>query len=86
MDMEWGVDERTNKIWILQSTSETVWSRRNKEGGAKVQESKSMTTTDHKVIVKGLPASPGKVSTAYTLFLILPASMNLKKERSLLLR
>lgn len=61
MDMEWGVDERTNKIWILQARPETVWSRRNKEGGAKVQESKSMTTTDHKVIVKGLPASPGKV-------------------------
>lgn len=62
MDMEWGVDERTNKIWILQARPETVWSRRNKEGGAKVQESKSMTTTDHKVIVKGLSASPGKVS------------------------
>lgn len=62
MDMEWGVDERTNKIWILQARPETVWSRRNKDGGAKVQESKSMTTTDHKVIVKGLPASPGKVS------------------------
>lgn len=62
MDMEWGVDERTNKIWILQARPETVWSHRNKEGGAKVQESKSMTTTDHKVIVKGLPASPGKVS------------------------
>ena len=62
MDMEWGDDERTNKIWILQARPETVWSRRNKEGGAKVQESKSMTTTDHKVIVKGLPASPGKVS------------------------
>ena len=62
MDMEWGVDERTNKIWILQARPESVWSRRNKEGGAKVQESKSMTTTDHKVIVKGLPASPGKVS------------------------
>lgn len=62
MDMEWGVDERTNKIWILQARPETVCSRRNKEGGAKVQESKSMTTTDHKVIVKGLPASPGKVS------------------------
>ena len=62
MDMEWGVDDRTNNIWILQARPETVWSRRNKEGGAKVQESKSMTTTDHKVIVKGLPASPGKVS------------------------
>lgn len=28
MDMEWGVDERTNKIWILQARPETVWSRR----------------------------------------------------------
>ena len=62
MDMEWGIDSRNGKIWILQARPETVWSRRNKEGGAKVQESKSMTTTDHKVIVKGLPASPGKVS------------------------
>lgn len=61
MDMEWGVDERTNKIWILQARPETVWSRRNKEGGAKV-EAKSQITTDRKVIVKGLPASPGQVS------------------------
>lgn len=62
MDMEWGVDERTNKIWILQARPETVWSRRNKEEGAKVQDNKSVTTKDRKVIVKGLPASPGQVS------------------------
>lgn len=61
MDMEWGVDERTNKIWILQARPETVWSRRNKENGAPKEEKKAVTT-DRKVIVKGLPASPGNVS------------------------
>lgn len=61
MDMEWGVDERDNKIWILQARPETVWSRRNKENGAPKEEKKAVTT-DRKVIVKGLPASPGNVS------------------------
>lgn len=83
MDMEWGVDERTNKIWILQARPETVWSRRNKEGGAKVQESKSMTTTDHKVIVKGLPASPGKVSGRVHVILD-PSRINEFKEGEIL--
>ncbi len=58
MDMEWGVDERDNKIWILQARPETVWSRRNKENGGAPKEEKKVTT-DRKVIVKGLPASPG---------------------------
>ena len=83
MDMEWGVDERTNKIWILQARPETVWSRRNKEGGAKVQESKSMTTTDHKVIVKGLPASPGKVSGRVHVILV-PSRIDEFKEGEIL--
>lgn len=60
MDIEWGIDERTDKIWILQARPETVWSRRNKEEGKKVESAK--ITTDRKVIVKGLPASPGLVS------------------------
>ena len=63
MDMEWGVDERDGKIWILQARPETVWSRRNKEkaaNGEKKEEKK--VTTDRKVIVKGLPASPGDVA------------------------
>ena len=55
MDMEWGVDERDNKVYILQARPETVWSRRNKENGAPKEEKK--VTTDRKVIVKGLPAS-----------------------------
>ena len=60
MDMEWGVDERDNKVYILQARPETVWSRRNKENGAPKEEKK--VTTDRKVIVKGLPASPGNVA------------------------
>lgn len=63
MDMEWGVDERDNKIWILQARPETVWSRRNKEnGGAPKEEAPKAAAADRKVIVKGLPASPGNVS------------------------
>ena len=61
MHMEWGVDERDGKLWILQARPETVWSRRNKENGAPKEEKKAVTT-DRKVIVKGLPASPGQVS------------------------
>jgi len=60
MDIEWGIDERTDKIWILQARPETVWSRRNKEEGKKVETAK--ITTDRKVIAKGLPASPGLIS------------------------
>ena len=60
MDMEWGIDARNNKIWILQARPETVWSRRNKENKPKVEA--KAAATDRKVIVKGLPASPGLVS------------------------
>lgn len=61
MDMEWGVDERDNKVYILQARPETVWSRRNKENGAP-QEEKKAVTAERKVIVKGLPASPGSAA------------------------
>lgn len=60
MDMEWGIDSRNGKIWILQARPETVWSRRNKENKPKVEA--KAAATDRKVIVKGLPASPGLVS------------------------
>lgn len=55
MDMEWAVDHQ-NRVWILQARPETVWSKKNKEkkAGTEVK-----LTTDHKVLVKGLPASPG---------------------------
>lgn len=60
MDMEWGVDERDGKIWILQARPETVWSRKNKEGKQAVEETATVTTRE--IIVKGLPASPGKAA------------------------
>ncbi len=60
MDMEWGVDERDGKIWILQARPETVWSRKNKEGGPKPVDDGAITT-ERNVVVKGLPASPGRV-------------------------
>lgn len=60
MDIEWGIDSRNDKVWILQARPETVWSRRKKEG--KTVNAGTATTTDRKVIVKGAPASPGQVS------------------------
>ncbi len=60
MDMEWGVDERTNKVWLLQARPETVWSRKNKE--EKRTEEASVSTANLDVVVKGLPASPGKAA------------------------
>lgn len=56
MDIEWAVDERTNKLFILQARPETVWAR---AGETEAEETIVATTTDRKVIVKGLPASPG---------------------------
>jgi len=59
MDIEWGLDERTNKLWILQARPETVWSNKTdkKENVAEMK-----VTTERKVLVKGLPSSPGKVA------------------------
>ncbi|WP_455365015.1 phosphoenolpyruvate synthase [[Eubacterium] cellulosolvens] len=57
MDIEWGLDERTNKLWILQARPETVWSFKKAEQpkvGGKIE-----TVIERKAIVKGLPASPG---------------------------
>ncbi len=61
MDIEWGVDSRTDKLWILQARPETVWSRRNKAEAA--EGANTMTAaTERNVVVKGLPASPGRVA------------------------
>lgn len=62
MDIEWGIDERDNKLFILQARPETVWSRRNKENGGAPQKAKAIDAGNRKVIAKGLPASPGRVS------------------------
>lgn len=60
MDIEWGIDERTNKLWILQARPETVWSRRNKN---KVPaKTAAAPIIERRVVVQGLPASPGRVT------------------------
>ena len=56
MDIEWALDERTKKLFILQARPETVWATKKEE--AKPEE-KVATTTERKVLVQGLPASPG---------------------------
>ena len=80
MDMEWALDERTDKIWILQARPETVWSNKqktqtqapannpvqvnqNKEGVMSMKrEVEPAPAVERIVLVKGLPASPGRVS------------------------
>lgn len=64
MDMEWGVDERDDKIWLLQARPETVWSRKNKEKkeGSTTNMVQEQMTTDRNIVVKGLPASPGRAA------------------------
>lgn len=54
MDMEWSLDQN-DKLWLVQARPETVWSQRNKEKNEKM-------TDEHKVLLKGLPASPGIAS------------------------
>ncbi len=56
MDIEWGLDERTDKLWILQARPETVWSLKER-GPAAPREVR--VVTERKVLVQGLPASPG---------------------------
>ena len=80
MDMEWAIDERSGKLWILQARPETVWSNKFKEQATTVnpssqspkqqkeevvsmkREAETATTAERTVLVKGLPASPGRVS------------------------
>ncbi|MDU7788340.1 MAG: PEP/pyruvate-binding domain-containing protein, partial [Veillonella sp.] len=57
MDMEWGVDERDDKIWILQARPETVWSRKEKSKTS--EKASTLNAGNRDIIVKGLPASPG---------------------------
>jgi len=55
MDLEWALDERTDKLLILQARPETVWALRQVE----VKPEMLAVTTERKVLVHGLPASPG---------------------------
>lgn len=55
MDIEWALDERTNKLFILQARPETVWAVKK----AVAAEEKPAVTKERKVLIQGLPASPG---------------------------
>ena len=53
MDIEWGLDKQTGRLLILQARPETVWSMK------KSATEKPIVVTERKMIIKGLPASPG---------------------------
>lgn len=57
MDMEFALDARTDRLWLVQARPETVWS--NKNSGQTVKESVKPMNESQKPLVKGLPASPG---------------------------
>lgn len=57
MDMEFALDARTDRLWLVQARPETVWSNRN--SGQTVKESVKAMDESQKPLVKGLPASPG---------------------------
>ena len=59
MDVEWAKDSFDHKIYVLQARFETVWNENNR-GEEKVQQEKEADEND--VILKGLPASPGKIA------------------------
>lgn len=59
MDMEWGIDERDGKLWILQARPETVWSRKSDKKTEEKKVETQESTTNRTILVKGLPASPG---------------------------
>jgi pyruvate,water dikinase len=61
MDMEWGIDERDDKVWLLQARPETVWSRKEANDNTAAEDN-TASTENLEVIVSGLPASPGKVA------------------------
>jgi len=56
MDIEWALDERDNRLYILQARPETVWALKKPEE----EKTETMAVTKEKeVICQGLPASPG---------------------------
>jgi pyruvate,water dikinase len=55
MDIEWGLDKQTGKLLILQARPETVWSLKK----GPVEQKVEAVTVERKILLKGLPASPG---------------------------
>lgn len=59
MDIEWALDERTDKLFILQARPETVWAQAAPAPTAPAEVGAVETTKERKILVQGLPASPG---------------------------
>jgi len=59
MDIEWGLDKQTGKLLILQARPETVWSMKKK---SPVEKQVTAASTGKKILIKGLPSSPGVAS------------------------
>ncbi|MBW9140334.1 MAG: pyruvate, water dikinase [Candidatus Aramenus sp.] len=60
MDIEWAIDadmKFPDNVFIVQARAETFWSSK-----AKAQQEKEVEVPERKVLVKGLPASPGIAS------------------------
>ena len=55
MDLEFALDARTDRLWLVQARPETVWSN-NKQI---IKESTVSMNKTEKILIKGLPASPG---------------------------
>jgi len=66
MDTELALDERTNKLWMLQARPETVWSRKNKKqprpGSEEKEKMAKSESAKREVVARGLPASPGRAA------------------------
>lgn len=58
MDVEWALDERTNRIFILQARPETVWALK-KTVTERVEREVTLRGKEMKILVRGIPASPG---------------------------
>jgi len=62
MDTEWALDETTNTLFIVQARPETVWSSKaaaKEEAAIAAGPSEKAAAGERKVLVSGLPASPG---------------------------
>jgi len=80
MDIEWAVDrdmKPPDNIFIVQARRETVWSRR---GGGEAKAEEGLEPGEAKVLVRGLPASPG-VATGVARVIFDPHSQEARQFR-----
>ncbi len=81
MDIEWAIDkdiEPPNNIFIVQARYETVWSRRKAEAGREKEAEEAVPPEQARILVRGLPASPG-VATGVARVILDPHSPEAEK-------